>query len=80
MKIIETCPKCGYDLMNITLTSNLPIPKKECWNCGWSWTGESEEVVRIPFSGANSRPYLNCVDDAITEKDVREYLKNFLSE
>lgn len=49
--IIETCPRCGHDLMNIMLASNPPIPKKECWHCGWSWTGELEEVIRMPFGG-----------------------------
>lgn len=51
MKIIETCPKCGHDLIDIIITTYPPIPKKECWNCGWSWTGEREEVVRVPFGG-----------------------------
>ena len=63
MKIIETCPKCGHDLINIMLTSNPPIPKKECWNCGWSWTGEIEEIVRVPFGGnatnVTEQPSLN---------------------
>ena len=49
--IIETCPKCGHDLVDIMLASYPPIPKKECWNCGWSWKGKREEVVRVPFSG-----------------------------
>lgn len=47
--IIETCPKCGHDLVNIMLASYPPIPKKECWSCGWSWTDEREEIVRVPF-------------------------------
>lgn len=49
--IIETCPVCGHDLINIVLASNPPIPKKECWSCGWSWTGDAEEVIRVPFGG-----------------------------
>ena len=49
--IIETCPKCGHDLIDVMLASNPPIPKKECWSCGWSWIGEPEEVKRIPFGG-----------------------------
>lgn len=62
--IIETCPKCGYDLVNINLASIPPIPKKECWSCGWSWIGEPEEVVRVPFGGnslemARDNSYLN---------------------
>ena len=61
--IIETCPKCGHDLVDLILTSNPPIPKKECWNCGWSWTGKKEEVIRVPFGGNSFIPdttnYLN---------------------
>ena len=49
--IIETCPKCGHDLHDVMLASNPPIPKKECFNCGWSWQGEPEQVIRIPFGG-----------------------------
>lgn len=49
--IVETCPKCGHDLVNTMLASNPPISKKECWSCGWSWTGEREEVIRVPFGG-----------------------------
>lgn len=49
--IIETCPKCGCDLVDGVLASNPPIPKKECWSCGWSWTGEPEKVKRVPFGG-----------------------------
>lgn len=47
--IIETCPKCGHDLISLMLTTNPPIPKKECIHCGWTWVGKSEEVVRVPF-------------------------------
>lgn len=49
--IIETCPKCGHDLHDVMLASNPPISKKECFNCGWSWQGEPEEVIRVPFGG-----------------------------
>ena len=49
MKIIETCPICGHDLVDLILTSNPPIPQKKCFNCGWRWTGEREGVVRVPF-------------------------------
>lgn len=51
MIIIETCPKCGHDLQDLVLATYPPIPKKECFSCGWSWTGEPEEVVRVPFGG-----------------------------
>ena len=49
--IIETCPKCGHDLMDVILPTNPPISKKECCGCGWSWTGKQEEVIRVPFGG-----------------------------
>jgi len=51
MRIIETCPVCGHDLVDLVLTVNPPIPQKKCFACGWSWTGEPEEVVRVPFGG-----------------------------
>ena len=51
--IVETCPKCGHDLQDLVIATYPPIPKKECWNCGWSWTGEPEEVIRMPFGGNN---------------------------
>lgn len=49
--IIETCPKCGAVLHDIVLTTYPPIPKKECFSCGWSWTGEPEEIEYRPFGG-----------------------------
>jgi hypothetical protein len=27
------------------------IPRKSCPSCGWSWEGEPEQVMRIPFGG-----------------------------
>ena len=72
--IIETCPKCGHDLQNITLMSYPPIRKKECWNCGWSWTGKSEEVVRVPFGGNDigiiNQPSLNDYLNTYNSKDL----------
>lgn len=50
MIIIETCPECGHDLQDLVLTTYPPIPQKKCINCGWSWTGKREEVVRVPFA------------------------------
>ena len=54
--IIETCPKCGHDLMDVILPTNPPIPKKECCGCGWSWTGTREQVLRVPFGGNTFYP------------------------
>ena len=49
--IIETCPKCGHDLQDEVICTYPPIPRKVCWNCGWSWTGEREKIKRVPFGG-----------------------------
>ena len=38
--------------MNISLDTYPPIPKKECWKCGWSWTGEPEKIEYKPFKEA----------------------------
>ena len=51
MIIIETCPKCGRDLRDEVICTYPPIPRKVCWNCGWSWTGEPEKITRVPFGG-----------------------------
>ena len=48
--VIETCPKCGHDLLNEVLTSYPPIHKKRCIACGWSWVGKREEIIRVPFN------------------------------
>ena len=55
MRIIETCPRCGHDLVDLILASNPPIPKKKCFSCGWSWIGEPDEVIRVPFGGNTYR-------------------------
>ena len=49
--IIETCPKCGHDLIDEVICTYPPIPRKSCPSCGWSWEGEREEVIRVPFGG-----------------------------
>ncbi len=54
--IIETCPKCGHDLIDEVICTNPPIPKKGCLNCGWYWEGEPEEVIRRPFGGNSFYP------------------------
>ena len=48
--IIETCPECGHDLIDLVLTTYPPIPKKQCTFCDWSWTGKREEIIRVPFN------------------------------
>ena len=56
MIIIETCPKCGHDLQDLILASNPPIPQKKCFGCGWEWTGEPEQIMRVPFCGNSFDP------------------------
>jgi hypothetical protein len=51
MIIIETCPKCGHDLQDLVLATYPPIPQKKCFECGWEWTGEPEQIMRVPFGG-----------------------------
>ena len=92
--VIETCPKCGHDLHDLVVATNPPISKKECWCCGWTWEGEPERVIRIPFGGnsfnedkpsyLNKRSYLNfIVDDIdideITQKEIQEYLSTTIN-
>jgi len=47
--IVETCPRCEHNLVSFVLTCYPPVPKKYCPYCGWSWTGEPEEITRVPF-------------------------------
>lgn len=49
MIIIETCPKCGHDLEDLTLATYPSIPAKRCRRCGWYWEGEQEKLIRAPF-------------------------------
>lgn len=49
--IVESCPRCGADLVSSILTCDPPIPKKDCPCCGWRWIGEPEEIIRVPFGG-----------------------------
>ena len=51
MIIIETCPKCGHDLHDLVIATNPPIPQKKCFECGWEWIGEPEQVIRQPVGG-----------------------------
>lgn len=70
MRIIETCPKCGGDLVDLVIATDPPIPQKKCFNCGWEWTGEREEVVRVPFGG---NTYTNGTDTVTISSN--DYIK-----
>lgn len=81
MRIIYTCPKCGHDLVDLVLTTNPPIPQKKCFSCGWEWTGEPEEVMRVPFGGntytntTSLNDYINTTTtDATLNGGVEAYL------
>ena len=68
--IIETCPKCGHDLQDVVLCTYPPIPRKECHNCGWSWEGQREEIIRVPFNefinmGYSDKDSLNLANLAV---------------
>ena len=51
MKIIYTCPKCGHDLVDVSLCSYPAKNAMYCMNCGFMSEPESEEIVRIPYGG-----------------------------
>ena len=81
MIIIETCPVCGHDLQDLVLTTYPPIPQKKCFSCGWSCTGEREEIIRVPFGGNSFVPdttnYLNTnIDDTVAIINGEKYLNN----
>lgn len=49
MIIVETCPKCGHDLLESVICTNPPIQKKDCPKCGWTWEGQRTDIIRAPF-------------------------------
>ena len=74
MIVIETCPKCGHDLRSVMIATYPPIPRKECWFCGWFWEGEQEKVVRVPFGGNSYKPPEKYLPDTATLKiDLTNY-------
>ena len=67
--IIETCPKCGYDLIDEVICTYPPIPAKHCPSCGWHWEGKQEEIIRIPFGG-NSWSDNKTINDYLEDLTV----------
>lgn len=50
MQIIETCPKCGHDLIEYVVAISHAKRIKRCQYCGWAWERrEDAEVMRVPF-------------------------------
>ena len=70
MIIIETCPECGHDLMDSVICTNPPIPRKECYNCGWTWE-EQREVLRVPFNENNTTPIIEPLQPELNEHGMR---------
>lgn len=62
MKIIETCPRCGADLIDVVIATYPEIIRKECWSCGWASQGEKEEIVRIPFGNNRRCPDITALN------------------
>ena len=50
-KIIYTCPRCGTNLVDTVICTYPPKVQKWCPSCGWSYTEDHEEVIRVPFGG-----------------------------
>lgn len=49
MMLIETCPKCGADLIHEVICTYPSIPKVSCPKCGWSHEEKPEPIVRVPY-------------------------------
>lgn len=76
MIVIETCPNCGHDLQNTVICTYPPIPRKVCWNCGWSWTGKPEKIVRVSFDGnsmTDDTPTLTTTNTTIENISLKDY-------
>ena len=59
--------------MNEVICTYPPIPRKSCPSCGWSWEGEREEVIRVPFGG-------NCLEMENDNGYLNDFLKMGYSE
>ena len=73
MKIIETCPRCGADLIDVVIATCPEIVRKECWSCGWSSQGEKEEIVRIPFGGNRICPDATPLNNYTTSETITNF-------
>lgn len=58
--IIETCPKCGFDLIEEVIATYSPIYVKKCYKCGWSHE-ERSEIKRVPF-----------IENSISDLEIKE--------
>jgi len=62
MRIIYTCPKCGSDLEEMTLTTYPAQHMVYCPNCMWS---HAERAVRIPYDRVLRIPYTDKDDSGV---------------
>lgn len=67
MYIIETCPECGYDLVNEVICTYPPINRKVCYRCGWRWEEKQEDVKRVPFQPytASKSACISCPNNPV---------------
>ena len=79
MIIIETCPKCGHDLIDSMICTYPPVTQKYCPSCGWTWEGKREEIARVPFTGKKMQKYELNLDKVNSVDDCKKIL-NFLCE
>lgn len=77
MIIIETCPRCGHDLVDSMICTYPPIPVKECPRCGWRYERTPEKVVRVPF---NEDPSIKLVDNSDSPYPSQELFSVFNSD
>ena len=60
MILIETCPICGNDLVDMCYPTYPPQYGKECFQCGWkSDLVKKEEIVRVPYNGSKTAEVLS---------------------
>lgn len=48
--INESCPKCGRNIRNLFTATHSFDDHNECFNCGWSKNGETEDVETNPIT------------------------------
>ena len=69
MKIIETCPICGHDLVDLILTYNPPISKKKCFNCGWNDYINTDATINCGWND-----YINTENGGVDYYIVERYV------
>ena len=47
--IIETCLRCGADLLASVIYTYPPINRMDCSSCGWHWESGTKPIERVLF-------------------------------